>query len=185
MSEDKKPQVYYAAGWKPEPYIPREEAWADSSPHVKLSDYNVVRSDANATSWKFECHVTGKDYQTAWTRSGEEKDIVVSVEDGCIVLKNPGEETGAYLKLPKTADAAATPIVDKPERGGLFVTLPKKGATAAPEPLSIKILGMEPRVIQDRAPPLQDELDAITERQKAWLASGKSIPGIPPGSLPA
>jgi len=177
-SKMKKPVVYYAAGWKPEPYEPRESAWADSSPHVKISDYHVVRNDENGYSWKLQCHVTGKDYKSAW--KGEEKDVLVSIENGCIVLKNPEEETGAYLKLPKMANASATPIVDKPERGGVFITVPKSSAKGAPEPLSIKILGMEPRVVQDRAPPLEDELNAITAKQNELLAQGKKIPGIPP-----
>ena len=163
MPDDKKPGVWYAAGWRPEPYEPREAAWADSSPHVRISDYQVVRNDANAYSWKIQCQVTGKDYQVAW--KGEEKEVLVSIEDGCIVLKNEGEETGAYLKLPKTADPSAAMHVDRPPRGGFFVTLPKMGAKAAPEPLSQDVLGTGPIVQQDRAPPLEDELKRIGEEQ--------------------
>lgn len=177
---EKEKKVYYAAGWQPEPYIPREAAWADSSPHVRLSDYHVVRNDENAYSWQIQCGVSGKDYKAAW--KGEEKEVVVSVEDGCLILKNPGEATGAYLKLPKKADPEGDIHVDTPPRGGFFVTIPKKGAKAAPEPLSQDILGTGPIIKQDRAPPLEDELAAITERQKEWLAKGRKIPGMVPGA---
>ena len=48
--------------------------------------------------------------------------------------------------------------------------MPKIGAKAAPEPLSPHILGTAPRVIQDRAPPLEEELAAITKRQEERAA---------------
>lgn len=172
MEGEKKPQVWYAAGWKPEPYIPREEAWSDPSPHVRLSDYSVCRNDKTGWSWKIQCHVTGKDYKTAW--KGEEKDVLVSIEDGCIILKNEGEETGAYLKLPKMCDASFTPIVDRPPRGGFFVTMGRIGATETPPPLSPDILGTGPIIKMDRAPPLEEELARITaeqERRKALKAA--------------
>jgi len=175
---DMKPQVYYAAGWKPEPYTPREASWADDSPHAKISDYHVVRNDENAYSYKIQCGVSGKDYNAAW--KGEEKDVLVTIENGCIILKNEGEETGAYLKLPKAAIQSGEPIVDRPPRGGLFVTVPKATAKGAPAPLPSGVLGTDPIVQMDRAPPLEEELAKITERQKEWLAAGKKIPGIPP-----
>ena len=166
--ENHAPKVYYAGGWKPEPYEPREASWADESPHKKISDYHVARSDENAYSFKIQCHVTGPDYKEAW--KGEEKSVLVSIENGAIVLKNEGEATGAYLKLPKKADTSAEVTVDRPERGGLFVTVPKIGAKAAPEPLSIQILGMEPIVQMDRAPPLEEELARITAEQERRAA---------------
>ena len=103
------------------------------SPHVKISDYHVVRNDENAYSWKIDTVVTGKDYKAAW-KAEKDEDVLVSIENGCIILKNPEEETGAYLKLPKKANAGFEPIVDKPPRGGLFVTMGKTGAKAAPAP---------------------------------------------------
>ena len=158
-----KGDKYYAGGWRPEPYTPREASWADSSPHVKISNYHVVRNDANAYSFQITAAVSGADYKLAW--KGEDADVLVTIEDGCIVLKNPEEKTGAYLKLPKAADPKATPIVDRPPKGGLFVTVIKTGAKGAPAPLSEGILGTGPVVIQDRAPPLEDELKRIGEEQ--------------------
>lgn len=165
---EKPAQVYYAAGWKPEPYTPREESWADTSVHAKISDYRVVRNDANAYSWSFELHVSDKEYKLAW--KGEADKVVASIEDGCLVLKNPEEETGAYLKLPKAANASATPTIDAPPRGGFFVTLAKTGAKAAPTPLSEDILGTGPIVQMDRAPPLEEELERIGREQRERAA---------------
>ena len=173
---NREPQKYYAAGWKPEPYEPREASWADDSPHVKISDYHVVRNDENAYSWKIDTVVTGKDYKAAW-KAEKDEDVLVSIENGCIILKNPEEETGAYLKLPKKANAGFEPIVDKPPRGGLFVTMGKTGAKAAPAPLSEGILGTGPRIVRERAPPLEDELSRIAEEQVAWKAKGGKVPG--------
>lgn len=173
MPEDeKKGQVFYAAGWKPEPYEPREASWADDSKHVKLSDYQVIVNDGNGYSWKLQCSVTGKDYKSAW--SCEEADVLVSVEDGCLVLKKPDEETGAYLKLPKMADASSTPHVDK-TRCGVFVTLPKVGAKAPPTPLTEEQLGTSPIVQMTSAPPLEDELKRIGEEQAAYKAKKAAL----------
>ena len=165
---DKLGEPVFPAGWRPEPYPPREASWADSSPHVKISNYHVVRSDENAYSWQIQLHVSDKEYQTAWR--GGEAEILVTVEDGCLVLRNPEEESGAYLKLPKLADLTAKPIVDRPLPGGIFVTLPKMGAKSAPAPLSDNLLLTAPRVVQERAPSIDEELKRIGEEQAARAA---------------
>ena len=163
-------QKYYAAGWRPEPYEPREESWADDSPHVKISNYHVVRNDANGYSYKLQTYVTGKDYKEAW--KGEDETVLVTIENGILILKNPEEETGAYLKLPKAADSSFTPVVDR-VKSGLFVTVGKKGAKSAPAPLSQDILGTGPVVQMDRAPPLDEELERIGREQAARAAKAK------------
>ena len=53
----------------------------------------------------------------------------------------------------------------------------KTGAKAAPAPLSEGILGTGPRIVQERAPPLEDELSRIAEEQVAWKAKGGKVPG--------
>ena len=94
-------KVLYGGGWKPEPYEPREKSWADTSPHAKISHYQVVRNDENALSFQIETRVVGKDYTMAWYVDTKELELVdVSIQDGSIVLIKSGETTGAYLKLP-------------------------------------------------------------------------------------
>ena len=155
----------HEAGWRPEPYPPREASWADSSPHAKISNYIVVRNDENAYSWQIQLHVTGKEYENVW-RGGEEE-ILVTVEDGCLVLRNHDEKVGAYLKLPKYIDPKAKPIVDRPKADGMYVTMSKVGAKAAPEPLSDTLLLKAPRIFKDHAPSVEEELKRIGEEQAA------------------
>ena len=172
LSGDKrKPQVFYAAGWRPEPYKPDEKSWADDSKHVKISDYSVIRNDADAYSWLIQEWVTDQSYELAWKMEPEELTegaLKVTIENGCLVLMKEGAEKGAYLKLPKAADTSFTPIVDTPPRGGLFVTVGKTGAKAPPKPLSPEILGTAPIVQKDRAPPLDEDLARVASYQPDW-----------------
>ena len=50
------------------------------------------------------------------------------------------------MKLPKSVDLNATPIVDCPEKGGLFVVMAKTGAAEAPKPVQDRHTGRGPRV---------------------------------------
>ena len=142
-TEDKKSGTIWAAGWRPDPYKPREKSWADDSKHVKISDYHVCRNDENAYSWQIELRVIGKDYSKLWESKPDE--TACKVEDGSLVFTKEGEETGAYLKLPKAADPNGEIHIDCPPKGGFYVTLPKLGAKAKPAPLEPGILGTGPR----------------------------------------
>lgn len=171
---DGKGQAFYGGGWQPEAYQPSEKSWADSSPHIKVATYQVVRNDATAYSWCFDpLGVLDKDYKLAW--EGDPATVEVSIEKGCIVLKNPGEETGAYLKLPKTANPNGELKVDRPMRSGrsngLFVSVSKMGATAPMESLPDWVLGTTPKVVMEAAIPLEEELAEIGRKQAERAAA--------------
>ena len=139
----KNGKVLYGGGWQPEPLTPREKSWTNPKDHAKISNYHVIRNDENALSFQIAMRVRAKDYKMAFTATKAEE-VSVKIEGGCIVIVKEGETVGAYLKLPKVCDPSAKPIVEGPGDGPLFVTVLKKGAKAAPEPLNDIQLGVKP-----------------------------------------
>ena len=75
-----------------------------------------------------------------------------------------GEVRCVRLLLERGADG-----LPKNKWNDTAMSIAKKGASA-PTPLSEFTLGTGPRIIQDRAPPLEDELRMIGERQAEWEA---------------
>ena len=147
---DEGKQVMYAAGWRPEPYEPRQEVWAKmmKGDHCKISDYHVCRNDKEATSWNVQLCVSGADYKALW-RADDPKTVVATLEDGCIIFRKKGEDgevepAGAYIKLPKSCDPNSELVVNTPVKGGFFVTVNKLGFKGTPTPLHPIILGDEP-----------------------------------------
>jgi hypothetical protein len=140
IDRDKK---VWAAGWRPEPYPPREkswELWQGASGHQRVGNYMVVRNDENAYSFLVELHVTDKQYERTWEAKPEELQPP-KIVDGLLILCKEGESTGAFMKIPKGADPSGELVVDTPEKGGYYVTIPKLGAKQKPAPIDPVILG--------------------------------------------
>ena len=148
VETDDSKRVEYAAGWRPEPYKPRDDVWQKMlwNGHAKISDYHVCRNDKNGYSWSIQLNVTGSDYKSLW--KAEPNEVTAKIMEGCLVLTKTvdgaEEELGAYLKLPKSCDPKGTIHIDTPPKGGFFVTVSKIGATEQPAPIDGKILGTEP-----------------------------------------
>lgn len=145
---DPNKRVEYAAGWRPEPYKPRDDVWDKMlyNGHAKISDYHVCRNDKNGYSWSVQLNVSGPDYKPLW--KAEPAEVTVVNEGGYLIflkeVDGVKEEKGAYLKLPKSCDPNSTVHCDRPPKGGFFVTVKKTGATEEPAPIDGKILGTEP-----------------------------------------
>lgn len=111
---------------------------------VKIVNYHVVRNDANFTTFMVQPRVLSKDvgkldYYT------DDAGTEVYVEDHCLMFtgKQKAEHTTAraFLKLSKNHQPVIAEI-DKPPRGGLFVTVLKVGATVdKPPPLDETLTG--------------------------------------------
>ena len=141
-----------------------------SAPPVKISDYRVVRSDANFVTFQVQTSVRSQDVsKLSWHT--EEKDTEVAVEDGCLIFSGKQKSTDcttarAFLKLSKNHQHKIVDI-DKPPRGGLYVTVLKVGATnETPPPLDDQMTGRAPRRIIG-----PDGLDLPTSKG--------GLPGVP------
>ena len=115
-----------------------------AAPPAKIVNYHVVRNDANFTTFMVQPRVLSKDvgkldYYT------DDAGTEVYVEDHCLMFtgKQKAEHTTAraFLKLSKNHQPVIADI-DKPPRGGLFVTVLKVGATVdKPPPLDETLTG--------------------------------------------
>ena len=115
-----------------------------NAPAVKIVNYNIVRNTADFVTYSIQPRVVSKDVSKL-AYFTEDADTEVYVEDGCLMLTGPqkAEHTTAraFLKLPKSVQPKVVEV-DKPPKGGLFVTVPKVGSTAdSPPPLDGVVTG--------------------------------------------
>ena len=115
-----------------------------SAPPVKINNYHVVRNTPDFVTFSIVPRVVSKDVSKLAFFT-EYEDTEVAIEDGCIMLsgkqKAEHSTTKAFLKLSKNHQHKIVDV-DKPPRGGLFVTVLKVGATnETPPPLDDMITG--------------------------------------------
>jgi hypothetical protein len=145
----------YGGGWQPEPLTkPSDEPVAPH--HAKINRYHVVRNTKEYYTFSIEPHVVKADDITKaeWTCADAKKLQVTSAGGFLTFLKlddeGAPEEYGAQFKLPKAADPESELLVVTPDKGGLFVTVLKRGvpaSTLASIPkLSDELTGDGPRI---------------------------------------
>ena len=113
---------------------------AAQASHLKICDYTIMRNCKDYYTYQVEPHVTSVDVtKLAW--KAEPTELKITVEDGHLVFRKEGEEFGGIIKLGKQADLSASLQIVTPNKGGLFVSIPKKGATGPIEPLDKIVTG--------------------------------------------
>mmetsp|Transcript_10107 Transcript_10107/g.26165 ORF Transcript_10107/g.26165 Transcript_10107/m.26165 type:complete len:179 (+) Transcript_10107:78-614(+) len=125
----------------------------ESAPPAKISNYHIVRNTKNLITYSITPRVVSQDVKKLAYFS-ECADTEVYVENRCIMLTGPQKAESmtnrAYLKLHPNYEAKILEV-EKPPRGGLFVTVPKVGAqidgVAGIEPLDPMITGRDKRRI--------------------------------------
>jgi len=148
---DESKPVQYAGGWQPEPLTKPKPIDPDNPPppsHAKINRYHVVRNTSEYYTFQIETLVVKEDDITKaeWSANTEEiAEMSVTMEDGGMVLRKKDDEWGAFFKLPKGADPTCEPIVCKPKRGGLFVTVMRHGVRMTPPPLDDRMTGDGPK----------------------------------------
>jgi len=170
--------VRWDGGWKPESVLIAKKPPADEPPaHHKITTWTQVRVDPSSYHYWILPRVTAPwdITETAWEAEPHELDVISA--DGKLILKKKGEKFGAYMKLPRGADWQTAPTVTLPDRGGLYVTVPKLGRTEPPFKLTNRYTGGGPKEYTfDGKPCRAEDLAPLTPLPGSKLAFNAGTP---------
>lgn len=116
--------------------------------NLKCGTYSVIRNTPGYYTFQVTLrlmHIVKGAPEMLWLCP--DKDVEIKIVGRDLLFTREEEEFGITIQLPPSADLESTPIVDKPERGGCYVTIVKKGNTEEPPKIPDEITGRGRRKI--------------------------------------